>query len=372
MESDLIIFWSVVAARFLVPLLIPRYPLPGIITAMLIDGIDQTIFQKYTTLNLDGYQGYDKALDIYYLTIAYISTMRNWTNLYAFKVSAFLFYYRMIGDMLFQLTQIRTLLLIFPNTFEYFFDFYEVVRLRWKPIRMAPKLIIGAAAFIWIFIKLPQEYWIHVAQLDTTDFIKENILHVSTDTSWSVAISQNLWVFPVIGIIALILGVVIYKIIKILPKADHKLNFEAIPEVKPFILAKEKVVSYKNLINRELFEKIAMMALIIVIFAQVIPGVKATNIQLAIGVGLILFANTLLTFYIKKIIKIKFTMITDFILMIVLNVGLALVYIIILPYGKGEINMSALVFFSLMVALLVTLYDTYNPYYQMRLRNSTK
>lgn len=368
----MLIFWGVVALRFLVPLFIPRYPLPAIIAAMLIDGIDQTIFQKYTTLNLDGYQGYDKALDIYYLTIAYISTMRNWTNLYAYKVSAFLFYYRMIGDLLFQLTQIRAVLLIFPNTFEYFFDFYEAVRLKWKPIRMAPKLILGAAAFIWIFIKLPQEYWIHVAQLDTTDFIKENILHVSTDTSWSVAISQNLWIFPVLGIIALIIGVLIYKIIKILPKADHKITFEAIPEVKPLVLAKDKINSYKELINRELFEKIVMMALIIVIFAQVIPGIKATNIQLVIGVSVILFINTFLTFYLKKIIKFKFNMFTDFILMIFLNVGLALIYTAFLHYDKGEANMSALLFFSLMVALLVTLYDTYNPYYQARRLKATK
>ncbi len=371
MPHDMMIFWGVVALRFFVPLLIPRFPLPAIIAAMLIDGIDQTIFQKYTSLNLDGYQGYDKALDIYYLTIAYLSTMRNWSNLYAYKVSMFLFYYRMIGDLLFQLTHIRALLLIFPNTFEYFFDFYEVVRLRWKPIRMAPKVILGAAAFIWIFIKLPQEYWIHVAQLDTTDFIKEKILHVSVDTPWSVAFSQNLWVFPVMAVILLVLGVVIYKLIKMLPKADHKLMFEAIPEVKPLIMAKDKIVSFKQLINRELAEKIGMTALIVVIFAQVIPGIKATNIQLVVGVGVILFANTLLTFYIKKFVKIS-SMIENFILMIVLNVGLALTYIAILPYNNGEANMSALVFFSVMVALLVTLYDTYNPYYQARLKNSAK
>lgn len=367
MENDLIIFWSVVIGRFLIPLLIPRFPLPGIIAAMLLDGIDQTIFQKYTTLNLDGYQGYDKALDIYYLTIAYLSTMRNWENLYAYKVSMFLFYYRMIGDLLFQLTHIRALLLIFPNTFEYFFDFYEVVRLRWKPIRMAPKLIIGAAAFIWIFIKLPQEYWIHVAQLDTTDLIKEKIFHVSTDTSFATIMQMYPLVLPgLIAVVALIAGLIWFALKK-LPKADHKLSFEVIPEVKPFIIAREKIKGVKELINRELAEKIAMTALIVVIFAQVIPGVRSTNIQLIIGVGVILFANTLLTFYIKKFVKIN-SMIENFILMIVLNVGLALTYVAILPYANGEANMNAIVFFSVMVALLVTLYDTYNPYHQARLK----
>jgi hypothetical protein len=81
--SDQVIFWAVVAARFFIPLAIPRYPLPAIITALILDGVDQTIFQLYTNLPLDNYQGYDKSLDIYYLTIAYISTIRNWQNAYA-------------------------------------------------------------------------------------------------------------------------------------------------------------------------------------------------------------------------------------------------------------------------------------------------
>ena len=75
--SDWLIFALVVGARFIIPLFIPFFPLPAIIAALLLDGVDQTIFQQFTTLPLDGYQSYDKALDIYYLTVAYISTFRN-------------------------------------------------------------------------------------------------------------------------------------------------------------------------------------------------------------------------------------------------------------------------------------------------------
>ena len=49
------------------------------------------------------------------------------------------------------------------------------------------------AAFIWIFIKLPQEWWIHIAQLDFTDFMKEDVFGVAVDTSWGDAIGENLW-----------------------------------------------------------------------------------------------------------------------------------------------------------------------------------
>ena len=225
--SDLVVFWLIVAARFLVPLLIPRYPLPGILAALVIDAVDQTVFQQFTNLPLDGYQGYDKALDIYYLTIAYISTLRNWSNRFAFQVSRFLFYWRLAGVALFELTQLRPLLLLFPNTFEYFFIFYEAYRLRWDPRQMSRRLVIGAAAFIWIVIKLPQEWWIHIAQLDTTDFIKENVFGASLDTPWSEVLIANLWIIPV-SIAVLVLVVVLLRwIARRLPPVDRKLELAA-------------------------------------------------------------------------------------------------------------------------------------------------
>ena len=60
-------------------------------------------------------------------------------------------------------------MLIFPNTFEYFFIAYEVVRTRRDPRRYALRFWIWVAAVIWVVVKLPQEWWIHVAQLDFTD-----------------------------------------------------------------------------------------------------------------------------------------------------------------------------------------------------------
>ena len=47
---------------------------------MILDSIDQSIFQQFPDIPLEGYQSYDKSLDIYYLAIIYIATMRNWTN----------------------------------------------------------------------------------------------------------------------------------------------------------------------------------------------------------------------------------------------------------------------------------------------------
>lgn len=54
--SDMIVFWAVVIGRLLIPLLIPLYPLPAVLAALLLDGVDQTIFQVFTNLPLDSYQ----------------------------------------------------------------------------------------------------------------------------------------------------------------------------------------------------------------------------------------------------------------------------------------------------------------------------
>ena len=192
--EEWIVVVLVVGARLLLPFTIPYYPLVGSIACMILDSIDQSIFQKFPDIPLEGYQSYDKSLDIYYLAIIYFATMRNWTNRPAFRTSFFLYYYRLVGVVAFELSQVRAILFIFPNTFEYFYDFIEAVHLRWDWKRVGKWTAIISAALIWIFIKLPQEWWIHIAQLDMTDFIKESLFGVEATDSWSTAISNRPWV----------------------------------------------------------------------------------------------------------------------------------------------------------------------------------
>src|ERR1700754_278315 len=167
---------AIVLARLFVPLLIPRFPLL-IIVALVLAAIDNSLLDAFTNVDLgpDGpYQSFDKALDIYYLSIAYLTMMRNWTSVSAFRVGQFLFYYRLVGVLAFELTHERAMLLIFPNTFEFYFILYEALRLRWDPVRWSARFWVLAAAGLWIFVKLPQEYWIHIAQRDFTETVAEH------------------------------------------------------------------------------------------------------------------------------------------------------------------------------------------------------
>ena len=266
-----VVFAAVVLTRFLLPLLIPRYPLPAILGCLVVDGVDQTIFQAFG-YDPPGYQGYDKAMDVFYLAIAYITTMRNWKSIAAFGVARFLFFFRMVGVVAFELAQMRALLLVFPNTFEYFFIAYESVRTRWRPQRWGMREWVIVAAVIWVVVKLPQEYWIHVAQLDLTDALR--------DHAWA----------PVV-LVAVVLGAVAalrYAVVPRLGPPDPGLRLAADP-LPPGMSTGAEAAAWRSahttVLSALTAEKVVLVGLISVSFAGTLPGVRASDLQLFMGVG---------------------------------------------------------------------------------------
>ena len=59
------------------------------------------------------------------------------------------------ASVLFELTDSRVMLLLFPNTFEFFFIAYELVRLRNEPSRFSARFWLFVGAGLWVFVKLP-------------------------------------------------------------------------------------------------------------------------------------------------------------------------------------------------------------------------
>jgi hypothetical protein len=368
--SDWLIFWVVAAARFFMPLTIPRYPLPGIVASLVLDSADQTIFQQFTSLPLEGYQGYDKALDIYHLTIAYVSTQRNWVNPFALQVGRFLFYWRLVGVALFELTHLRPLLFIFPNTFEYFFIFHEAYRLRWDPQRMTRKLLVGAAAFIWMVIKLPQEYWLHIAQADTTDWIKTSLFSVPADTPWSEMFQTWPGTFlAVFAGVALVLVAAWRFARRRLPPAERALTFSADAYQPTFTVeqVRSAVASEASrIVDAALVEKIILIALVSLSFAQVLPDVQSSNLQLAIGVALVVTINTALSHWLARRGFGWAFALGQFVVMAVVNLGLILTYALLRSRFDALVSMGNALFFALLLTLLVTLFDRYRQVYLMR------
>ncbi|MFN8594546.1 MAG: hypothetical protein U0031_24095 [Thermomicrobiales bacterium] len=360
----------VIAARLLVPLAIPRYPIPAGIAALVIDGVDQTIFQTFTKLPLAGYQSYDKALDIYYLSVEYLATLRNWSVLAAVTMSRFLFYYRLVGVLLFELLHLRALLLFFPNTFEYFFLFYEAVRLRWNPKRLGVTGVLISTFAIWVFIKIPQEYWIHIAQMDVTDTLKEQVFGVALDTSWGTIVSENL--MPILGfviVVLLLLGAARSYIVNHLPPADWSFSFDV--DAHGSDVSAEEVLaarraSAQRLWDAELVEKIALVALMTIIFSRILPNTQASPISVAIGVAAIIVANTVVTEFLVRVGVSWASSVREFLVMAVVNAAIVAGFYLLMPFTGDRIDIPATLFFVLLLTLLVTLYDRFRPYYQVR------
>lgn len=359
MSTDLLIFVVVVGLRLFVPLLIPRFPLPAILAALVIDAADQTIFQNNTDLDLTGYQGYDKALDIYYLTIAYLSTMRNWTDPFAFGVARFLWYYRLVGVLLFELFDVRALLIVFPNTFEYFFIAYEAVRLWWNPARLNRRQVIVMAAFIWIFIKLPQEWWIHIAQLDFTDFMKEDIFGVSISTSWGTAIGENLWFAGLLIGICIGISFAVRKIWQEAPAPDWSFTMDVDKTIRQREMAEERNRP-PSILSWYTFEKIALVSMVTVIFAQLLPENDNNILGTVAAVSFVVVANSFVGFRFTQRGRSWATTVGEFAVMVVVNLGAALVFIALARSGDERLNEAATVFFVLLLTLIVTMFDRYH------------
>ncbi|GGN33206.1 hypothetical protein FHR83_001677 [Actinoplanes campanulatus] len=342
----------VVGARFLVPLLIPRFPLPAIVAALILDGIDQTVFQMFG-FDPPGYQGYDKAMDVYYLAIAYLSTLRNWANGPAVQVARFLYFYRLIGVVAFELAQLRALLLIFPNTFEYFFIAYETYRLFWNPARVTLRRWIITAAVIWIFVKLPQEWWIHVAQLDFTDMVAEVP-----------------WFGPAVVAALILLGLVYwYAVRPRQPEPDWQWHVAADPLPRGAVTVADRnrwVAEHGRLLSTATLEKVTLIGLLWVIYAQVLPGTTATPIELFLGTSVIVLANAAVSLLVARSARGMERTLLAFGVRVLMNVGLMFVAERLLSADGRQFDSAAALFFVLLVSLLTLLDDRYRPIYEMR------
>ena len=356
-DSALVV--AIVLARLLVPLAIPRYPLV-IVVVLLIDAADQTLLATFTevdTTETGPYQSFDKALDIYYLAIAYLATMRNWTSDAAFRIAQFLFYYRLVGVVLFELSDSRVLLVIFPNTFEYFFIAYELVRLRYDPSRVSARAWLLVAAGLWIFVKLPQEYWIHIAKLDVTDVLRDH---------------------PAVGVVALLLllaaAIVLVRVVfprLPAPAWGWRLGADRLPASLVDAHARySRRLESGRVLTREALEQIWLLALLCVIFATILPEVDATVVQVFVAVTAIVIANAAIGLgaarrggFGLESAAARYAAL--------LATNLVLVYLANALLGEQrDFDLGDGLFFAFLITTLIWLYDVFRPVYDLRFAGS--
>ena len=283
--------------------------------------------------------------------------MRNWTSDAAFRITQFLFYYRLVGVVLFELTDERLMLLLFPNTFEYFFIAYEIVRLRFQPARFSARSWLLAAAGIWIFVKLPQEYWIHIAKLDFTDTVRD---------------------YPAFGVAVVVaLLVAAFVLVRVvfprLPAPDWRWRPRSDPLPSSLVDAHARYarrLESGRVLTREAFEKVCLLALLGVIFATILPGIDATALQVAVGVAAIVVANAAISLAAARrggfglesaAARYAALLVTNLVLVYVANALLA---------ERRDFDLGYGLFFAFLITTIIWLYDAFRPVYDLRFADS--
>jgi len=165
----------IILARIIVPLLILRRPLAGGIIALLLDALDVVLVELFGPGGMgDHYHTIDKVLDLWYLGLeAYVAW--HWTARVPRLIAMGLFAWRVVGVLLFEFTDLRWMLFVFPNLFENWFLFVLIVW-RWFP---RVKLDTWHQCISWLVVlympKLGQEYLLHVSEAQPWDWIKRQL-----------------------------------------------------------------------------------------------------------------------------------------------------------------------------------------------------
>lgn len=167
--------------RFLIPPFILKWPLLFTILAYVADALDVVIIDlldgrvsDFANLNrfyLTNYDVLDKILDQYYLIFAFLVVLR-FKNKVIKNMLVFLFIYRLIGVILYEVTKNLAYLFWFANFFENVFLIYLIQLKLFKRDILNNRKNIGIALLIAIGLKMPQEYLLHMTQIPPWETIK--------------------------------------------------------------------------------------------------------------------------------------------------------------------------------------------------------
>lgn len=183
----------VLALRLLIPLIILRFPLTGLLLSAFADVTDYSFIG-----DMSNYQQIDKLLDTYYLSLAAFTVLR-WKDGLAKKIALGAYAWRVIGVALVLLTDQRWLFTVFPNFFEPLFVFYLLYVYLSKNSRLFTSgWVISLVAITLVIPKLVQEYVLHV-YLPDSQAAPDWITHMIENFAWAAV---PLYLLPPLTVLA--------------------------------------------------------------------------------------------------------------------------------------------------------------------------
>jgi hypothetical protein len=149
-------------------------------------------------------------------------------------------------------------------------------------------LLVALAAGLWFVVRLPHEWWVHIARLDPTDFTKTRILGADLETPLWRAVFQAPLVTGALTVVAALLALVLWRSrqrLKGLGRGRRRLAGNgARPPAESGLQNSGvgRLPRVRRLRLAALLEKVLLVTPICVIFQQTLPGLEANGIQAAV------------------------------------------------------------------------------------------
>jgi hypothetical protein len=154
-----------------------------------------------------------------------------------------------------------------------------------------------------------------------------------------------------------------------LPPRDRAVSFSADAYQPAFTTEQVRIAlvsEARKILDAAMVEKMVLVSLVSLCFAQVLPDIRASDLQLVIGIALIVVLNTVLSHWLaRRGFGWVFTLI-GFIMLSVANSAVMLVYAALRTRFKDPVSATNVLFFVVLLTLLVTLFDRYRQVYLMR------
>jgi len=135
-----------------------RWAFAGALVAIFVDLSDLFLMNLLDLGGVHNYQGFDKLLDQVYMAAFLVVALR-WTGI-ARNVAVGLYLFRLAGFFVFEVTDQRALLLVFPNVFEFWFLLVAAL-LHWRPGHAFSRRSAVAWLAALTALKEFQEYALH-------------------------------------------------------------------------------------------------------------------------------------------------------------------------------------------------------------------
>ena len=342
-----VVFVIVVGLRFFLPLFIPKWPLPAIFACLVLDGIDQTIFQTFG-FDPPGYQNYDKAMDLFYLSIAFLASLQNWTRSSAVGISRFLFFYRMVGVMALRDHRGAHPAARLPEHLRVLLH-----RLRGRPAALGPAAVQPRAS----------------GSSRRPPSGSSSSCPRSTGSTWPSSTS------PTPGrtcrgslrssSTAVLVGLALLWFVvrpRLMP-ADWSWRVAADPLPAEMDTAAERdawTAAHVRVRSWSTLEKVVLIGLLSTIYARILPGLDVSDLRMFVGIAVYVVINAAISIaFARRGPARREGLAGDFGVRVVVNLGLVLLARLLL--GAGSLDVSATVFFVLLVSLLVTMHDRFAP-----------